>query len=287
MFRQIAILGPGLLGASIMQAAKSRGLAGRLTAWSRREETREWCAGQPWCDAVFAAPEECVRGADLVVACVPVDRIGPVLAQVRPAMDADAVVTDVGSTKATVCRAAAAALSEEIFVGAHPMAGSEKSGAAHASPELFAGRVCFVTPTARSAEPVVARVEKFWEALGMRVVRETPEAHDRIVAQVSHLPHALAAALSALLAAQPGDCGRFAGQGLRDTTRVAGGDPELWRAIFQENRPAVLAALAAYQQVLQRLYAALAAEDMAAVTALLEDGRLWRRKLDLLEAPQE
>ncbi len=261
-----------------MQAARARGQAARLTAWSRSERTRAQCVGHPWCDAVVEDPRECVRGADLVVACVPVDRIGPLLELVAGDLAADAVVTDVGSTKAGVCAAAERVLPAGRFVGSHPMAGSEKSGPAHASPELFAGRVCFVTPTAGSAAAAVARVEQFWQALGMRVAKETPETHDRIVARVSHLPHAVAAALCALLATQPTAWGAFAGQGLRDTTRVAGGDPGLWRAIFQENRTAVLAALADYQQVLEQLRMALAAEDFGAVTALLAQGQRWRNR---------
>lgn len=269
-----------------MQAARARGLASRLTAWSRSEGTRAQCAGQPWCDAVMADPRDCVRGADLVVACVPVDRIGPLLAEVAGDLAADAVVTDVGSTKLGVCAAAEQALPAGCFVGSHPMAGSEKSGPAHASPELFTARVCFVTPSALSTPEALLRVENFWQTLGMRVARETPEAHDRIVARVSHLPHAVAATLCAMLAEESGEWGRFAGQGLRDTTRVAGGEPSLWRAIFQENRSAVLEALAAYQKVLGQLQTALAEENFAAVTALLEQGQRWRNQWAKENPPQ-
>ncbi|MDR3228599.1 MAG: prephenate dehydrogenase/arogenate dehydrogenase family protein [Puniceicoccales bacterium] len=285
MFATIAILGTGLLGASLMQTVRKNGLARRVVAWSRRAETRARCAGQPWCDAVFDDPADCVRDAELVVVCAPVDKIGETLASAAAGISEGALVTDVGSTKAGVCRASAVALAgvgaAARFVGAHPLAGSEKSGPEHATAELFEGRVCFVTPVAETAAEAQAAVCRFWEAAGMRVSVCSPEEHDRLVARVSHLPHLAAAALSAALGRDPQAevFAGVAGPGLRDTTRVSGGDPALWRAIAQENRAEIAQALAAFEAELGVFKRALETGDFDLLESELRRAREWREKL--------
>ncbi|MDR2982624.1 MAG: prephenate dehydrogenase/arogenate dehydrogenase family protein [Puniceicoccales bacterium] len=277
MFRQIAILGPGLLGASIMQAARQRGLAQRLTTWSRRAETRLRCEGKPWCDAVFADASDCVRGADLVVTCVPVDRIAEVLAAVAPALEPGTLVTDVGSTKGEICRHAQTAAGSKVnFIGAHPMAGSEKSGLEHASPSLFENRICFLTPMPATPAAAVDAVARFWNALGMQIVTTTPDMHDEIVAHISHLPHLLAATLSATLQRKPEDWRNYAGPGLRDTTRVSGGDPALWCSIVKDNREEILRALDSFQEELDLMRSALRNKNFVALQNQLTRGKGWR-----------
>ncbi len=280
MFKQLTILGPGLLGASLMQAAKARGLCKRTAAWSRRAETRAKCKGQPWCDAVFADARKAVAQADLVVVCTPVDTIVPLLEIIGPKLKAGALVTDVGSTKSLICRHGRAALPKKVgFVGSHPMAGSEKTGLEHADPELFEGRACFVTPLVDTPAKDVDRLTRFWKELGMEVATTSPEAHDEIVAHLSHLPHLLASAFCAYLGTRDPKWAHFAGPGLRDTTRVAAGDPALWKAIALENREEILRALDGFQKELDGLRAALHNRQPFALQHLLERGRDFRVRL--------
>lgn len=289
-FGQVTVLAPGLLGASVLMAAKERGLTGRTAAWARREEVRHQCAAQPWCDAVFATAQEAVADADIVVLCPPVDHVSHLLQVIAPHLKPGAVVTDVGSTKAGICaRAAEITLPQGCaFIGAHPMAGSEKTGLEHGSADLFAGRTCFVIEPEGDAPAFygerLSAVRSFWEALGMRILTTTAKEHDQLVAETSHLPHLLASALSAWLGrddlAPLRRCA--AGQGLRDTTRIAAGDPQLWLSIVRENRFEITRALQDFLEDSEALLAALKHNDDTAITRLLQNGKAAR---DLLDKP--
>ncbi len=280
MFSSLTVLAPGLLGGSVALAARTRGLAARIHVWARRPETRASIAGLEWCDAVHADATEAVREAELVVVCTPVEHIVPTIEAVAGAVAPGAIVTDVGSVKGAIVRHAAAALrGRACFIGSHPMAGSDRTGHAHAEAGLFRGRPCFVTPLEGDAPEAVARVSGFWRALEAVVVHENPERHDEIVAHLSHLPHALASVLCALLAARDPSWRSLAGPGLADATRIAASDPDLWRGIFELNRDEVLRAIRAFQDELQGFQAALANGDLATVRATLEHGRLFRASL--------
>ncbi len=273
----IAILAPGLLGGSVARAARTHGVASRITLWARRPEVRLKLQGQPWCDAVADTPEAAVRGAQLVVIAAPVDRIVPLVRQIAPHLEPGAIVTDVGSVKGEIARLGHAALGERAhFIGSHPMAGSEKTGWEHSTAELFVRRTCFVTPLADSHEPAVVAVARFWHDLGGEPVTVTPDQHDEIVAHISHLPQVLASSLCAFLARKDPAWRNHAGGGLRDTTRIAGSDPQLWRVILEQNRDELLRALRQYQDELQGLHAALANRDWPEVAARLERGKSYR-----------
>jgi prephenate dehydrogenase len=277
MLDQLTILAPGLLGASVARAAQARGMAKRIVIWSRRPETRLALAGQPWCQETRDTPEAAVAGADLVVIAAPVDRIVPLLRQVAPALKAGAVVCDVGSVKGEISRLGHAAVAgNAAFVGVHPMAGSEKTGWEHGRSDLFEGRTCFVTPVEGTDPAALATTVAFWRDLGAEVVTLDPDRHDEIVAHISHLPQVLASALCAFLSSRDPAWRNYAGGGLRDTTRIAGSDPRLWRTILEENRDEVLRALRGFQDDLQGLQAALANRDFVEVTARLERGRAYR-----------
>jgi prephenate dehydrogenase len=158
------------------------------------------------------------------------------------------------------------------------MAGSEKTGWEHGKADLFEGRTCFITPVAASNAEAVGKVAAFWKDLGAEVVTIDPDKHDEIVAHISHLPQILASSLCAFLATKDQGWRNFAGAGLRDTTRIAGSDPKLWRTILEENRDEVLRALRAFQDDLQGLQSAIANRDFVEVTARLERGRAYRDK---------
>lgn len=243
---------------------------------------RKAIAKQSWCDAVHATAESAVAGADFVVIAAPVDLIAPLAKAIGPHLKPGAIVTDVGSVKSTVCHDSATALpSSAFFVGAHPMAGSEKTGWAHARPDLFSNRTCFVTPLPGTPPKTVTKVISFWHKLGMSVVNVRPEQHDRIVAHISHLPQALASALCSSLAKKDTHWRDFAGGGLRDTTRIAGSDPALWRVIFEQNRTEVLQALASFSAELKSFERALKRKDYRTVEAILQRGQSYRSKFKI------
>lgn len=287
MFRQVSILAPGLLGASLGWAVRNRRVAERVTVWARREATREACRGLQWCDAVYSDPVEACGGADLVVVCAPVGAIAGLVRQVVPQLADESLVTDVGSTKLEICRALAEGKAATHFVGSHPMAGSEKSGLWNADPDLFEGRTCMVTPLPTHAEASVDRIEAFWRALGMKVQRVSPDEHDAIVAAVSHLPHALASVLAAHLGRKKPDLACFAGAGLADTTRIAAGNPEIWMDIFRQNRTAVLESLKHFGKDLERMIEMLELSSEEPLRQLLNDGRAFRENLEKVRGENE
>src|SRR5690606_9464720 len=170
----------------------------------------------------------------------PVNRIVSLAEQVAPALKPGAIITDVGSVKGEIARLGAAAVKGiGHFIGAHPMAGSEKTGWEHGTPILFENRSCFVTPLADSDATAVKKVVTFWESLGSKVTCTGADEHDEIVAHISHLPQVIASSLCAFLSTRNLEWRRHSGGGLRDTTRIAGSDPQLWRTIFELNRDEV------------------------------------------------
>lgn len=278
MHDQITILAPGLLGGSVARAVREHGLARRIVLWARRPESRLALRDQPWCDAAPETPEEAVRGASLVVIASPVDRIVPLTQQIAAHLAPGAIVTDVGSVKGEICRLGHAAVGRAAhFVGSHPMAGSEKTGWEHGSAGLFAHRACFVTPLPETNAAATAATVRFWRDVGCEVTTEHPDKHDEIVAHISHLPQVLASTLCAFLATKDVRWRNHSGGGLRDTTRIAGSDPALWRTILEQNRDEVLRALRQYEDELHAFTAALANRDYLDITARLERGRVYRR----------
>lgn len=277
MFDHIAILAPGLLGASVARAARHYGTARRITLWARRPETRLQLKDQPWCDHVADSPAEAVREAQLAVVCAPVDQIVPLVGQIASHLPAGAIVTDVGSVKSEICRLGDKAVhGRGHFVGSHPMAGSEKTGWEHGRADLFAGRAVFVTPLPTTDPKAAARIASFWTALGADVATLAPDQHDEIVAHISHLPQILASTLCASLAKKDVKWRNYSGGGLRDTTRIAGSDPKLWKTILEQNRDEVLRALRDYQEDLHAMERALANRDWFEVQAILERGKAYR-----------
>jgi prephenate dehydrogenase len=178
-------------------------------------------------------------GADLVVLAVPVATALKLMPRVAEAVGPDAIITDVGSTKASIVSAAAMHLNHpRQFVGSHPMAGGEQTGPAAADPDLFVDRPAIVTPVGATEANAVATVEQLWRALGSRLHRLPPDVHDRMVGRISHLPHLLACVLMEL--AERDGALSVASTGLCDVSRPASGDPRMWADIFTDNRQALL-----------------------------------------------
>lgn len=281
MFQQITILAPGLLGASLGMATRQFSIARRVQVWARRAESRQQCEESGWCDAAFADPAEAVQGSELVVICTPVDRISEMVRRIAPALKEGSIVTDVGSTKSRICRSSAHRVPPGVsFIGAHPMAGSEKSGLSHARADLFQGRACLVTPLEDSDTDAVDRAVRYWREIGMEVTTVSPEKHDEIVAHISHLPHLLASLLCIQLGKAPSTWKAFSGNGLKDTTRIAAGSPEIWRSIFEENKDELLRALEGFEREMGIMRSHLHNGDWAQVRHLLRLGQSFREELD-------
>jgi prephenate dehydrogenase len=277
MIEQLTILAPGLLGGSVARAAHARGVARRVVLWARRPEVRLQLREQPWCAGTADTPEEAVRDAEVVVIASPVDRIVPLIRQIAPALRQSAIVTDVGSVKGEIVRLATDAIGANArFVGAHPMAGSDKTGWEHSTAELFQRRTCFVTPLPTTDAAAVAAMVAFWRDLGSEVVVVDPDQHDEIVAHISHLPQAIATTLCSFLARKNPASRNYAGGGLRDTTRIAASDAQIWRSIFEQNRDEVLRALQQFEDELHGFRAALANRDYTEIAARMERGKAFR-----------
>ncbi|MGI4948580.1 MAG: prephenate/arogenate dehydrogenase family protein, partial [Janthinobacterium lividum] len=232
-------------------------------------------------DDVADSAGAAVTDADLVILCVPVGAIGRVAAEIAADLPADCVVTDVGSSKAGVAHALAQALPGVAVVPAHPVAGTERSGPDAGFATLFDGRWCILTP-ADDADPVaVARVAAFWEALGARVERMTPEHHDRVLAITSHLPHLIAYTIvgtaSDLAEVTRSEVLQYSAGGFRDFTRIAASDPTMWRDVFLSNKDAVLDMLQRFSEDLSQLQRAIRWGDGDALFERFERTRAIRR----------
>lgn len=280
--KQVAIIGLGLMGGSLGLTLRRSGLA-KVSAYARRAETRKLALDMGAADTVHDTLKAALRGADLVVLCTPVCSMPQLARECLESIESGCVVTDIGSTKADLVREMAEIFkgSQATFVGSHPMAGSEKVGMESARVDLYEGAVTAVTPAAGTPESVVRRVEAMWAGVGAKVVRLAPEIHDLLVARTSHLPHLVAALLVATTGRQPFEGGLplFCGPGFRDTTRIAGGSPEMWRDIVKTNRAAILGELRQYEQALGELTGLIETQDYDGVERYLEKARLLRAGL--------
>ena len=256
MIRQLAVVGVGLLGGSVAKAARQGGLARRIVGIGRDAGRLQPALDDGTLDLAVTDLDAGVRDADFILLAAPVLTIEGLLERVwRAAPAAGAVVTDVGSTKRNIVRAAErlAATRPLAFVGSHPMAGSEQAGYRVARPDLFRGATVIVTPTEATELAALKKTTEFWEALGARVSSLDPETHDRTVAAISHLPHLIACALvDGAARAEPAAL-EFAARGFRDTTRIAAGDPDMWAEIFLANRDALTATVEAFREALGEL----------------------------------
>lgn len=250
-FKHVTVIGVGLLGGSAALAIKAHDSRVKIAGVGRRRASLDAAMQAGAIDSAHLDVEQAVAETDLVILATPVGVFEKYLRAVAGLLPARALVTDVGSTKSGVVRAAERVLGKGgPFVGSHPMAGGEAKGVAFARADLFAGATCIITPTDDTPARAAGRIERFWQTLGMRTVRMSPAAHDRVTARVSHLPHVLAGLL--MLLPRKSDLG-VAATGFRDATRLAGGDPEMWRDILVTNRKQVLAAIDEFDDSLMNL----------------------------------
>lgn len=277
-FETVAIAGVGLIGGSLGAAVKRRGLARRVIGVGRHPGRLAEAQQRGLIDEFERDVGRAAARADIVVICTPVDQIVSHVREARRTARPGTCLTDAGSVKGVLCTALAdLATGPCVFVGAHPLAGSEKSGFEYAQAELFQGRTCVVTPLPEHDADAVARVERFWSGVGMRVVRMSPQEHDAVLACTSHAPHVVAAALAAALRDEHR---AYTATGFRDTTRIASGDPTLWTGILLQNAEAVLAALDQVEQSWTAFREALQRHDAEALKSLLQTAKHRRDALN-------
>ncbi|MFM2342314.1 MAG: hypothetical protein RLZZ592_1967 [Pseudomonadota bacterium] len=244
MFNQLGVIGCGLMGGSFALALKRAGLVQRVVGYSKSPSTVELARRLGVIDIAAESALLAVSGSDIVLISVPVAASEATFKAIRHMVEPDTLFMDVGSTKRDVVDVARRVLRERIgsFVPAHPIAGKEVAGVEHADAQLYQGKQVILTPLAQTDPVMVQKATDVWAAIGCQVLRMTPENHDAAFAAVSHLPHLLAFAYFNAVISQP--AGReflsLAGPGFRDFTRIAAGDPTVWRDILMSNREEVL-----------------------------------------------
>jgi len=278
--KRIAVLGSGLLGGSIALAVQARMSAASVALWGRREQGVAEAKAHGVQNA-SADLGEVVKGADMIILASPVGAMLEILqAAVASASLEGVIVTDVGSVKLTPRDTLKQTVEQSgaKYIGSHPMAGSEQAGVASARADLFAGAACVITNDFNHSEQDLDKLKGFWESIGCQCYLTTSEEHDRAMARISHLPHMLAS-VGALVGLKYPEDGKFAGNGMRDTTRVASGHPGMWAEIFMRNREALKEPVEEVISHLREMLDLLENSSDEELTHILEDAKKLRDNL--------
>ncbi len=290
VYDRVALIGLGLIASSMFWAIRRAGLAGEVTGYARSAETRDTAREIGLCDRVCDSAAEAVKGADLVVLCVPVGAMDAVAAEIAPALKPGATVSDVGSVKKAVIEAVAPHLPEGVhFVPAHPLAGTEHSGPRAGFAELFDNRWCLIVPVEGSDRDAVARVEALWQGMGALTDEMDAEHHDLVLAVTSHAPHLIAYTMVGvaddLRRVTDSEVIKYSAAGFRDFTRIAASDPTMWRDVFLNNKEATLEILGRFTEELFALQRAIRTGDGDHLFAYFTRTRAIRR--GIIEAGQD
>jgi cyclohexadieny/prephenate dehydrogenase len=266
IFNRLALIGAGLIGSSIARAARAQRAARSIVATSRSAATRRRVTDLGITDQVVETNVAAVQDADLVIVCIPVGACGAVAQEIGPHLKPGAIVTDVGSVKASILRDMSPHLPRDVhFVPAHPVAGTEYSGPDAGFAELFVGRWCILTPSPETDKAAVERLGAFWRSLGANVELMSAEHHDLVLGITSHLPHLIAYTIvgtaDEFSQVTRSEVLQFSAGGFRDFTRIAASDPTMWRDIFLHNKEAVLEMLGRFNEDLSMLTRAIRRGD--------------------------
>lgn len=267
MFDRVAIVGVGLIGGSVGLAIKEKKIAKKVIGIGHRRESIRQALKQGAIDEGYLDLSK-VKGSGLVILAAPVLQIMSILPRLSQYVTRDTLVMDVGSTKSEIIKTAQKSGLE--FIGCHPLAGMEKKGPQNARSGIFKGSLCLIVPSKKAKDSSLRGAIKFWKAIGARIEVLDSSIHDRILAFVSHLPHA--AAFGMLDCIKP-DYLRYAASGLKDTTRIGLSDPHLWRDIFLTNQKELLRAIASFRSSLTRLESLIKNSHSEALVAYLEKAR--------------
>jgi prephenate dehydrogenase len=273
VWQRVCIIGVGLLGGSIGLALKRKRLAHQVVGVGRTVAKLETAKSR---GAIDIATDDILLGAkdaDLVIACTPVQSIVDSLSVAASVAKADVILTDVGSTKQSIIKAARGRLSPNQFIGSHPIAGGHHSGVEHAVGTLLDGALVVITPADDTPAELVGRMTGFWESMGARTSILSPKEHDEALAIASHLPHMAA---SALASSTPDEILEFVGKGWLDSTRIAAGNPQLWRQILEENHAPALQAMKNFATICDSWIEALEKGDFDQIEQLLKAGKATR-----------
>ena len=266
----------GLLGSSVTLSAKRELARSRIVGYSHRDSTRQKACQQEVAHEIADSLEQAVIGADIVILATPIQTFEDYFKQITPYLKDGCIVTDVGSTKTLPHQWAAAHLPKGVYVGSHPIAGSEKRGLEYARDDLLVNARCILTKVRGTRAAAIEVLEDFWSKLGCNVELMSPANHDRIFGMVSHLPHMTAAALVNSVSQQNI---KFAGRGFIDTTRVASGPSNVWTDILMTNSETCVEAIEKLMAQLQALQDAIAAGDTQKVNKILAQASQKRAKL--------
>jgi prephenate dehydrogenase len=273
VFNKVAIIGTGLIGGSIALGLKNKKIAREVVGVSKHKKSIALALKMKAIDK-GSLSLNVIKGADLLIIATPVDTIIALKQEILKYIDKDCVITDVGSTKEEIV-----GVLEKIFpnyIGSHPLAGSEKRGVINASPSIFKGSVCILTPTGRTSSRALKNIKFLWKGLGAKIIILPPKEHDKVLAFVSHLPHLIAFSLINTI---PERLLKFSSGGLKDTTRIAASDTILWRDILLSNRVNLLSAIKLFESNLARLKSAIKANKSKAVESILSQSKRIRENL--------
>ena len=282
LFKRTTIVGPGLLGASIAMGLRDKNISGEIWVWLRDEKKADACEKSYWCDRALIDLKEAVNGSDLILLCTPVESILDQLDRISQWAGEGCIVTDVGSLKREICEKGEQVFKNKssIFIGSHPMAGSEKAGMEFASADLLIQKHCIVTPTQNIREDDIIKISKLWKRLGMEVSSMGMKEHDGVMSWISHLPHLAASSLINSIISRNPKMIRYSGNGLRDTTRIAAGNPQMWMQILLGNKENLQQGIDDFIKSLEEFKEALTNGDRVDLLKMLQSAKDSRDLLD-------
>ena len=284
LFRQISIIGLGLIGSSLALSIKKNKLAGRTIGYAKSLNTRKKAKKLKLVDTVSDSLSECVKDSDLVLICTPLSTYSKIIKSIRSTVKKGTIISDVGSAKGKSIKLIESLLDQRIeFIPAHPIAGTEKSGPESGFAELFVNRWCIITPISGNNKKNINKIKSLWKSLGSRIEIMSPERHDKVMAITSHLPHLIAynivSTAADLESVTKSDIIKYSASGFRDFTRIASSDPTMWRDIFLNNKEAILEMIGRFSEDLSALQKAVRWEDGDTLFKLFSRTKKIREKI--------
>jgi len=278
LFRRVAIVGVGFMGSSLGLAIRKKGLAREVIGIGRQETSLREAKDLGAINEGTLDFNKGIIGADLIVLATPVNTVLDIIEILGREHKRGCIITDLGSTKSAIVERAEKVLHHSLlFVGSHPLVGSEKKGPANANAQLYEGATCVMTPTDKTNRLAKEKIKQFWTQLGSTVKFMTPQEHDQVLAYISHMPHLAA---FALMKAMPDNFLENATQGLKDTTRIAASDPQVWRDIALSNHKPILKALDETVKILAVMRKAIVGRDQETLTDIFKQAKEKRERLD-------
>ncbi|MBU1999366.1 MAG: prephenate dehydrogenase [Candidatus Omnitrophota bacterium] len=273
-FNTIGVVGLGLIGSSLAKRVKTGHIAAKVLGLSRKQETIRYAKSHGIIDNGSTDPG-ILKSCDLVILATPVKTIIHLSENISKIIKPGCIVTDVGSTKLEIVKK----LENEfpLFIGSHPLAGSEKRGVGNYNQDIFTGSLCILTPTKKTSKQALIRIADFWKQIGTKISYLSPATHDRILASVSHLPHAIS---FSLINSVPKKYFKFCAGSFKDTTRIAASDSLLWNDIFLTNRKNLLPAITIFENKLANLKKAILANKHVSLNHILIQAQKKRRSLN-------